>query len=124
MRISKLLLLSVLAFGSACGKGGDDAKMDKMLTIIEGLSGAVESSDGDCGKMASGVEAVVNKHEDDLKELKSWADDMKKDKEKSKKLMEKYGERMKKAMPGMMGMMKCADDPKMKAMEAKLKDLM
>jgi hypothetical protein len=124
MRISKLFLVSVLAFGPACSKSGDDAKMDKMLTIIESLSSAVESAKDDCGKMATGVEAVVNKHEGDLKDLKTWADDMKKDKEKSKKMMEKYGDRMQKAMPGMMGMMKCADDPKMKAMEAKLKDLM
>ena len=124
MRISKLLILASLAFAPACSKGGDDAKMEKMISIIEGLSKAVDSAAGDCAKMASGVEAVVTKNEGELKDLKGWAEGMKKDPEKAKKMMEKYADRMQKAMPGMMGMMKCADDPKMKEMEAKLKGLM
>ena len=38
--------------------------------------------------------------------------------------MKKYGPRMQKVMPAMMGMMKCADDPKMKAVQSKLDGMM
>ena len=38
--------------------------------------------------------------------------------------MKKYGDRMQKVMPKMMGMMKCADDPKFKAINDKLKGMM
>jgi hypothetical protein len=122
MRLSTLSVVVALALAPAC-KNKDEANMEKMVSVIEDLGKVVDGAGGDCGKMASGVESIVTDSEADLKELKSWAEGLKQDKEKAKKFADKYASRIQKAMPGMMGMMKCADDPKMKAMEAKLKGL-
>ena len=43
---------------------------------------------------------------------------------KVQELMAKYADRMQKIMPQLMGMMKCAGDPKMKAVSAKLEGMM
>jgi len=123
MMIRNLLLCSALAFGSGCSKS-PDAMMDKMVTMMEDLGKAVDAAGDDCGKMASGVEAVVKKYEGDIKDMKAAAEKLKGDKEQAEKLMKKYGDRMQKVMPKMMGMMKCADDPKMKATSEKLKGMM
>jgi hypothetical protein len=74
--------------------------------------------------MASSLEDITKKYEGDIKEMKAMGDKMKNDKAKSEELMKKYGDRMQKVMPKMMGMMKCADDPKMKAVQAKLDGMM
>lgn len=118
MKIRNVLILAVLAFAPACSK--DPA--EQMVSMMEDLSKAVESSGADCGKMADNVEAVTKKY--DLPKLKADAEKMKGDKDKSAEMMKKYGDRLQKAMPGMMGMMKCADDPKMKAVNEKLKGMM
>lgn len=98
--------------------------MDKMLTMMEDLGKAAESANGDCGKMADNVEAVAKKYEGDLADMKATAEKMKGDKEKAAELMKKYGDRMQKVMPAMMSMMKCADDPKFKAVSKKLEGMM
>lgn len=125
MKIRNLLLGTTFALflGSACSKSPDDM-MGKMVTMMEDLGKAVDSANGDCGKMASGVEAVVKKYEGDIKDMKAAAEKLKGDKEQAEKLMKKYGDRMQKVMPKMMGMMKCADDPKMKAASERLKGMM
>ena len=125
MMIRNLLLGTTFALflGSACSKSPDE-QMGKMVTMMEDLGKAVDSANGDCGKMASGVEAVVKKYEGDIKDMKAAAEKMKGDKEQTEKLMKKYGDRMQKVMPKMMGMMKCADDPKMKAASERLKGMM
>ena len=113
---SVALSLALLACGSK------DGSAEKMVTMMEDLGNAVEKAGDDCGKMAAGVEAVANKY--DLKALKAEAEKMKGNAEESKKMMEKYGPRMEKVMPKLMGMMKCADDPKMKAVNEKFQGVM
>jgi hypothetical protein len=124
MNIRNVLICTALALAPACSKKGPEAEMDKMMTMMEDIGNAIDASGGDCGKMADGLNGVMDKYKGDIKEMKAAAEKLKADKEKSKELMQKYGERMKKVMPKMMGMMKCADDPKIKALQGKFKDLM
>ncbi len=125
MTIRNVLICCALALAPACSKSSD-AMMDKMLDMMEDMGKAVEGANGDCGKMATGVEAVMNKYQGDINDMKAYAEKMKgeKDKEKAEAMMKKYGPRLEKVMPQMMGMMKCADDPKMKALNEKMKGLM
>ena len=128
--VRTLIVASAIAcgalFGTACKKGAD-GKMEEMVTIMEEMGNAITSANGDCPKMANNLEAFANKRSDDLKELKAWADAAKNDKaqaEEMAKNMSKYQSRLEKVMPAMMGMMKCADDPKIKALNEKLKGIM
>jgi len=123
MKIRNLLICAALAFAPACSKG-PDAMMDKMVGMMEEMGNAVDSAAGDCGKMATSLEAISKKYEGDIKEMKAMGDKMKGDKEESEKLMKKYGDRIQKVMPKMMGMMKCADDPKMKEIQKKFDGMM
>ncbi len=120
MKLHSVLVCIGLALAPACSKGGDDA--EKMVGMMEQMGNAVESANGDCSKMADAVSAVMNKY--DLAALKASAEKMKGDKAKAEEMMKKYGERMTNVMPKLMGMMKCADDPKMKELESKFKGLM
>ena len=123
MNIRNVLICAALAFAPACSKS-PDAMMDKMVGMMEEMGNAVESANGDCGKMASSLEDITKKYEGDIKEMKAMGDKMKGDKAKSEELMKKYGDRIQKVMPKMMGMMKCADDPKMKEVQKKLDGMM
>src|SRR5688572_13280592 len=123
MKLPTLLITVTLTLAAGCSKSSD-AMMDKMVSMMEELGNAVDKASGDCGKMASGVEAVVKKYEGSMKDMKAAAEKLKGDKDQAKKIMEKYGDRMSKVMPKMMGMMSCADDPKMKAINEKLQGLM
>jgi hypothetical protein len=123
MNIRNVLICTALAFAPACSKS-PDAMMDKMVGMMEEMGKTVESANGDCGKMASGLEDITKKYEGDLKDMKAMGDKMKNDKAEQERLMKKYGDRMQKVMPAMMGMAKCSDDPKMKAVEEKLKGMM
>jgi outer membrane murein-binding lipoprotein Lpp len=106
---------------SACSKKDP---VDKLVSMMEDLGSAVDDAKGDCGKMADGVQAVADKYKGDIAAMREAGEAAKKDKEHSKQLMDKYGDRIQKVMPKMMGMMKCADDPKMKAVSESLKGLM
>lgn len=123
MKIANLLLsasLSALMLaGTGCHKS-DPA--EKMVSMMEDLGNAVDKAGDDCGKMADGVEAVAKKY--DLKALKESAEKMKGNKEQAEAMAKKYGDRMQKVMPKLMGMMKCADDPKMKAVQEKFQGMM
>jgi hypothetical protein len=98
----------------------DDAAMDKMVDMMEALGKAVESAHGDCGKMASGLEGVFSKYEGDLKAMKATLQKLDSDKAKQEQTMKKYGPRLDQVMRAMKGMTKCADDPRMKAIQIKL----
>ena len=121
MTIRTLLLASLIAVAPACSKKDP---VDKMVSMMEDLGNAVDKSGGDCGKMADGVQAIADKYKDDLEAMKAAAQKAKSDKDQKAELQKKYGDRIEKAMPKLMGMFKCADDPKMKAVEDKLKGLM
>jgi hypothetical protein len=121
MRNLLLCALLALPFVAGCKKDNDDA-VAKMVVLMEDLGNVVDKSGEDCGKMADGVESVLKKY--DLPALKKSAEKIKGDKAESERLMKKYGDRMQKVMPKMMGMMKCADDPKMKAVNDKLRGVM
>ena len=118
--VSALLVLPLAAGG--CKKNDGEATVEKMVSLMEDLGNVVDKSGDDCSKMADGVEAVVKKY--DLQSLKASAEKINGDKAESERLMKKYGDRMQKVMPKMMGMMKCADDPKMKAVNDKLRGVM
>jgi TolA-binding protein len=112
-----------LALVAGCHKSAD-SQVEKMVTMMEDLGNAVDKSGDDCTKMASGVESVVKKYEGDLKDMKEASEKLKGNKEEAQRIQKKYGDRMEKVLPKMMGMMKCADDPKMKALNDKLRGLM
>jgi hypothetical protein len=119
MKIRNAWIVAALALAPACSKK-DPA--EKIVSMAEDIGAAVDAAKGDCGKMAEGVEAVINKY--DMQELKAAGESFKQDKEKAKQMMEKYGDRMQKVMPKMMDMMKCASDPKMKELNEKMKGVL
>jgi hypothetical protein len=122
MNIRNLFLCGALALSmTACGKKDP---VEKLVSMMEDLGSAVDDAKGDCGKMAEAVESVADKYKGDIDSMKSAAEKAKKDKDQAKELMDKYGDRMQKVMPKMMGLMKCADDPKMQKVSDKLKGLM
>jgi len=126
VKLRNVVLSCALVF-SAAACGGDDDFMEDTVALTEGLAKAVESAGDDCGKMASNVEAFVSKNEGKMKALKAKAEELKKDKEaaaKMRKSAEKYKARMEKATPALMGMIKCAEDPKMKELQEKFRGLM
>src|SRR5256885_3241584 len=113
MKLQRLFLCAALAGSmSACSKKDP---VDKLVSMMEDLGNAVDDAKGNCGKMADAVQSVADKYKGDISSMKEAAASAKKDKDQAKKLMEKYGDRIQKVMPKMMGMMECADDPKMKA---------
>lgn len=122
MNIRNLLLCTTIALGlAACSKKDP---VDKMVDMLEDLGNAVDNAKGDCGKMADGVEAVMHKYEGDLDSMKAASEKAKGDKDETERLMKKYGDRMQKVMPKLMGMAACAADPKMQAVSEKLKGMM
>jgi cell shape-determining protein MreC len=127
VKLRNVVLSCALVFSAtACG-GSDDDFAEDMVSLLEGVSQAVSSAGDDCGKMASNLESFVTKNESKLKKLKAKSEELKKDEaavKKMKESMKKYEARAKKAMPGMMGMMKCAEDPKVKELEQKFKGLL
>ena len=123
MNIRNVLICAALAVAPACSKS-PDAMMDKMVGMMEEMGKAVESANGDCGKMATSLQDITKKYEGDIKEMKAMGEKMKNDKAEQERLMKKYGDRMQKVMPAMMGMAKCSDDPKMKEVQKKLDGMM
>jgi hypothetical protein len=121
MNIRNVLICTALALAPGCSKSAD-SQIDQMVTMMEDMGKAIEGAAGDCTKMADSVGAVVAKY--DVKAMKEAAEKMKGDKTKAEEMMKKYGDRMQKVMPQMMGMMKCADDPKMKELSKKLEGMM
>jgi hypothetical protein len=121
MKIAKLFVSASLALALVAGCSKDDPA-EKMVKMMEDLGAAVDKAGDDCGKMADGVEAVAKKY--DLKAMKESAEKMKGDKAQAEAMAKKYGDRMQKVMPKLMGMMKCADDPKMKAVNEKFQGMM
>ena len=124
MKLRTILLSLALTFSIGCGGKSADDHAGKMVTIMEDLGSAIEGAGDDCAKMADGVEKVVKKYEGDLKEIKAATEKMKGDEKQAKEMMEKYGKRLEAAMPKLMGMMKCANDPKMKELQGKLDGMM
>lgn len=122
MKLRNVMMLAALAIAPTACKKSPDAMADKMVSMMEDMGNAVESANGDCGKMADSLGAVLKKY--DLKEMKQFEADMKKDKAKSEELKKKYGDRIGKAMPKLFGMAKCADDPKMKDLQKQLDGMM
>ncbi len=122
MKSANVILSVSLALGllGGCSKSGGSA--EKMVTMMEDMGNAVEKAGDDCGKMAKAVEGIANKY--DLKAMKAEAEKLKANKDEAKKLEEKYGERMKKVMPKLLGMMKCASDPAMQAVNEKFKGVL
>ncbi|NVB79733.1 MAG: hypothetical protein HOV81_15160 [Kofleriaceae bacterium] len=122
MKLQALVISASLALSLIGCKSSNEAQVEKMVSMMEDMGNVVDKAGDDCGKMADGLEAITKKY--DLEAMKSAAEKLKGDKDEAKKIMEKYGDRMTKVMPKMMGMMKCSEDPKMKALESKLKGVM
>ena len=122
MKLRNIMMMAALAVAPAACKKSPDAMADKMVSMIEDMGNAVESSGGDCGKMGDALTAVMKKY--DLKAMKEFAQNMKKDKAKSEELQKKYGDRMQKAMPKLFGIAKCANDPKIKDLQKQFDGMM
>lgn len=125
MKIRTLFLSTTLLFGLATGCSNNNEKaFEKMVTMVEEISKAVDGAGDDCGKMATAVEAVVKKYEGDLDDMKKAAEAIKGDKAEAEKIMKKYEERMDRALPGMLAMVECSEDPKMRDLSLRLSGLM
>lgn len=118
MRFLGIALGLTLAFSTACKSSGQEAA-EKLVTMFEELGVAIESAGDDCGKMADGVKGVLAKYPD-LEKIKAEAEKAMGTESQAKELEA----RVEKAMPKLMGMMKCAGDAKMKEVEEKLKTLL
>ena len=120
---SSLLACAALFAVPACG--GDDAKVERIVEIMEEMGKAAKSGGDDCAKVAANLGPVVDKRAGELKELKEWSESIKSDKEKAKKLMEKHMDRLMKASSDLMdATFKCGDDPAFKAVGEKMKGMM
>lgn len=125
MKLRNLALCAALLLPATACKSNDDL-MEKSVVLMEGMAKAIESAGDDCGKMADALGAYVSKNEATMKDIKAQAEAIKKDPEKAKEMAksaEKYKDRLMKASGAVMGMMKCADDPKMKTLQEKFQGL-
>jgi hypothetical protein len=122
MTIRNLLICTtlMLALTPACSKKKDP--VEETVSMLEDIGTAVDNAKGDCGKMADGVQAVANKYKPDFAAMKAASEKAKSDKDLDKKMEAKYGPRLQKAMPKLMGMMNCIDDPKFTAVSKELAD--
>ena len=123
MTIRNMMMCAALALAltPACSKKKDP--VEETVSMLEDIGTAVDNAKGDCGKMADGVQAVANKYKPDFAAMKAASEKAKSDKDQDKKMEAKYGPRLQKAMPKLMGMMSCVDDPKFKAVSKELEDL-
>ena len=110
-----------LALTPACSKKKDP--VEETVSMLEDIGTAVDNSKGDCGKMVGGIQSVIDKYKPDLQAMKDAGKKVKADKAQAKAIQDKYGPRMQKALPKLMGMMACADDPKFQAIGKQLADL-
>lgn len=117
MKNIKLIgLAALLLLGVACGGSGDAEKTtEEMITVLEQLGKVAKDNRDDCGKMAAGMEKIL----EDNSALFERAKKLKGSEADQKKLMEKYGDKLMAATMGLMPAMKCATDPKMAAMKEK-----
>lgn len=123
MTIRNMMMCAALALAltPACSKKKDP--VEETVSMLEDIGTAVDNAKGDCGKMADGVKAVTDKYKSDFAAMKAAGEKAKSDKDESKKMEAKYGPRLQKVMPKLMGMMSCYDDPKFQAVAKELSDL-
>jgi hypothetical protein len=122
MTIRNLFLCAALVVSAAACKSKEEGAVEEMISMMEAMGNAIESAGDDCGKMAANLEAVGKKY--DLAKIKKNVEGIKGDEKQAEEMMKKYAPRMEKAMPKMMGAMKCSDDPKMKEVQAKFDGMM
>lgn len=101
---------------------GLDAQVDRLASFIETIAEAAATSGGDCGKMASDIEAVFVKHEAEMRALRTVLDDA--DEKRAVEIGEKLMPRMKAIRPKLQMIVDCGEDPRMKAAQERLKALM
>ncbi len=110
-----------LAFAApACHKADP---VEKNVQMMEDLGDAADSANGDCTKLVAAVKPVVAKYQPDLAAMKAESAKIDKDKDAEKALQTKYGDRIMKAAPKLMKMLKCSDDAGFKAAMAPLEGL-
>jgi hypothetical protein len=117
-KLTLFALAAVLAMAVACGGSKDDPDKvaQNMISMMEQLGKAAKDNQDDCGKMADAMSKVIESNKATIESAKK----LKGNEEESKKLMEKYGDKMMAAAMGMMPAMKCSTDPKMKELEKKM----
>jgi hypothetical protein len=102
-----------LAFAAPACHKADPA--EKMVEMMEDLGNAADSANGDCAKLVAAVKPIVSKYQPDIAAMKAESEKMDKDKDAAKALQDKYSDRLTKAAPKMMKMLKCSDDAGFKA---------
>jgi hypothetical protein len=122
MTMRNVLISLTAALTLSLGGCSKKDPAEKMIAMMEDVGNAVDQAGGDCGKAADAVEAITKKY--DLPALKAEAEKMRGDKAAAEAMAKKYGDRMKAVTPKLMALVKCVDDPKMKALNAKFKGLM
>jgi hypothetical protein len=118
-------ILTLVACGvlvvAGCGKHGadDDAIADEYLSLWADWAVAIEASDGDCTRMASGLEAVVAKYDRDLPRLRTFGEQTWPEKLKDPAFVEKVTDRIKRTPLSGHALEKCIDDPRVRAVASK-----
>jgi hypothetical protein len=87
----RTLALALVLTVSACGN--DDANAARLTQLKLELAEVAISSGGDCAQVAAALQTVLHKHSAELKELKSWSDELQKDPEKTEKVWTPYLDR-------------------------------
>lgn len=120
MTVKYALLCLALACAPACHKA-DPA--EKSVQLMEDLGDAADASGGDCAKLADSVKSIAAKYQGDLAAMKALSDKVDHDKAAQKDLEAKYADRLSKATPKLMKILKCSDDAGFKAAAAPLAGL-
>lgn len=118
----------IIAVAAACGsdrRAHDDAvNVDRIATFVEAIAAAVAAAGDDCGKIADGVEAVFRQREAEMKSLRAWFDETGRDEARTVRIGQALAPRMAAIRPQLESIVRCGDDPRMRAVETRMKALM
>lgn len=126
-RLSRIAPPLFFALAVACGGPSKDEvdveNAGKMATFIEAIAAATKAGGTDCGKIADGVEAVFREHKATLSSLDGWFAEADRDEARKVRIGELMYPRLAAVRPQLESIVACGDDPRMKAVEARLKAL-
>jgi hypothetical protein len=118
------LVFALVACGGDRTPANDGNFVEQHLSLMEAIAGSITAADGDCGKLASNLDALVPRVQRHMKVFeKAWNESKSGDVSKlDKQLDDAHMEaRMEKMMPAFERAMACEDDPRVRAVMEKVK---